>query len=519
MVSDSVREVEQTLESTVITKAQLQELLEAMQAVNAGDFSVHLDETNGLGDVAQEFNQWVNRNQAFARGIADVSQKVKVEGKLTERLVLEGATGTWATSVESINGLIHHLVVPITETERVLRAIAQGDLTQHMALEIGGQPLTGELLQIGTLINDVVDRLSLFAMEVTRVVREIGTEGNLGAVATVEGAMGTWQELLDNLNRMSNQVSEQVRSVAKVSLAVAQGDLTNPIEADNAGEFHALTASVNQMIQKLRDSLRQMAEIATTLATASEEFTAVSGEMTDNVSQTAEQATSATASAEQVSQNAATVATAIEEMNVSIREIARSAADAAKVASDAVQTSDQTNSTITKLGQSSIEIGKVIKVITSIAQQTNLLALNATIEAARAGDAGRGFAVVANEVKELAKQTAAATEDISQRIEAIQTDTKGAVDAITQITSVINQISDIQTTIASSVEEQTATTNEISRNVAEAAKGTADIARSISVVAQNAQTTETGANNTAQAAVELTQMAVKLQAIVSQFRV
>jgi methyl-accepting chemotaxis protein len=474
MVTHSTRDTEPS-KSTTAVKAQMQKLLEAMQAANAGDFSVRLDENNGFGEVAQEFNQWMARNQAFSQGMGDA--------------------------------------------ERVLSAIAQGNLNERMALEIDGQPLTGEVLRVATIVNDMADQLNTFATEVTRVAREIGAEGKLGTVATVEEASGTWRELIDNVNRMSTEVTDQIRSIADISRAGAQGDFANQIEAENVGEFRALTTSVNQMIQNLRDSLCQIGEIASTVATASEELTAVSSEMTGNAGQTAEQATSASASAEQVSQNATTVATAIEEMNVSIREIAKNAAEGARVATEAVKTSDQTNTTITKLGQSSIEIGKVIKVITSIAQQTNLLALNATIEAARAGDAGRGFAVVANEVKELAKQTATATEDISQRIEAIQTDTKGAVEAITEITAVINQINDIQSTIASSVEEQTATTNEISRNVVEAAKGSSDIAKSISIVAQNAQMTTNGANNTSQAAMELAQMAVNLQRIVSQFRV
>jgi methyl-accepting chemotaxis protein len=518
MISDAAAKVEQNLDPSPLS-APLEALLEAIQAANAGDFSIRLDEDNELGELAHEFNQWVSRNQAFAQGIDHLSQRVGVEGNLTERLSLEETKGTWATSVEAINRLVHHLAIPTLETERVLGAIAEGDLTQRIALEIDGQPPTGGLLRVGTIINKMVDQLNLFATEVTRVVKEIGIEGNLGVIATVEGVSGTWQELIENVNGMSTQMTAQVRNITEIALAVAQGDLANQIEAENVGEFQVLTDNVNQMIQNLRDAMRQMAEIATTVATASEELTAVSREMAGNADQTAEQATSASASAEQVSQNAATVATALEEMNVSIREIAKSSADAAKVAADAVKTSDQTNQTITKLGQSSTEIGKVIKVITSIAQQTNLLALNATIEAARAGDAGRGFAVVANEVKELAKQTATATEDISQRIEAIQTDTKGAVDAITQITAVINQINDIQNTIASSVEEQTATTNEITRNVAEAAKGSSDIAQNIGVVAQNAQATTTGASNTSQAAVELTQMAVNLQAIANQFRV
>ncbi len=519
MVSDSTRKAGQNLDSTPAAKVQMQKLLAAIQAANAGDFSVRLDENNGFGDVAREFNQLMHRNEAFAAGIRKATQQVGIEGHLSEQFTLEGATGTWATSVEAINRLIHHLVTPMTEAERVLSAIVQGNLSEKMTLEIDGQPLAGELLHVGTIVNDLSDRLNLVVTEVTRVVREIGTEGNLGAIAQVKGASGTWQELIESVNRMATEVTEQVRSIDHIALAVAQGNLANQIEAENAGEFRILTNNVNQMIQNLRDSISQITEIAATVAAASEELTAVSAEMSDNADQTAEQANSASASAEQVSQNAITVATAIEEMNASIREIAKSAAEGAKVATDAVKTSNQTNQTITKLGQSSVEIGKVIKVITSIAQQTNLLALNATIEAARAGDAGRGFAVVANEVKELAKQTATATEEISQQIEAIQTDTNGAVEAINQITTVINQINDIQNTIASAVEEQTATTSEISRNVAESAQGSSDIAKNISIVAQNAQTTTIGASNTSQASMELSQMAINLQAIVTRFRV
>lgn len=195
-----------------------------------------------------------------------------------------------------------------------------------------------------------------------------------------------------------------------------------------------------------------------TLASAAQELTSVSQQMASNSEETAAQASVASSAAEQVSRNVGSVASAAEEMNASVKEIAKSAHEAARMATTAVKVAEKTNATVSKLGESSVEIGNVIKVITSIAQQTNLLALNATIEAARAGEAGKGFAVVANEVKELAKQTAKATEDIGRRIEAIQADTKGAVDAIAQIGGVISQINDIQSTIASAVEEQTATT-------------------------------------------------------------
>jgi methyl-accepting chemotaxis protein len=263
--------------------------------------------------------------------------------------------------------------------------------------------------------------------------------------------------------------------------------------------------------------LRKVADNSSAMAAASEELSAVSSQMSTNAEETSAQSVVVSAASEQVSKNTQTVATGVEQMSASIKEIAKNATDAARVATSAVKVAENTNATIAKLGESSLEIGNVIKVITSIAQQTNLLALNATIEAARAGEAGKGFAVVANEVKELAKETAKATEDISKRIEAIQMDTKGAVLAIDEISTVINQINDISSTIASAVEEQTATTNEISRNVAEASKGTAEIAQNITSVAEAARNTNEGAENSQKAAEELARMALELQQIVSDF--
>jgi methyl-accepting chemotaxis protein len=263
--------------------------------------------------------------------------------------------------------------------------------------------------------------------------------------------------------------------------------------------------------------VKSVAASATSLGGSAEELSAVSAEMSANAEETSAQANVVSAAAEQVSKNVQTVATGVEEMSASIREIAGNATQAAKVAQDAVKVADTTNATIAKLGESSSEIGKVIKVITSIAEQTNLLALNATIEAARAGEAGKGFAVVANEVKELAKETAKATEDIGQKIDAIQHDARGAIDAIKQISQIIDQINDISNTIASAVEEQTATTNEISRNVAEAAKGSGEIAQNITNVARAAQSTTEGASNTQQAAGELSRMAAELQQLVARF--
>jgi len=269
-----------------------------------------------------------------------------------------------------------------------------------------------------------------------------------------------------------------------------------------------------ELTASLKRTMESVNQNAQSLASASEELSATAQQMSSNSEETAAQSNAVASASEQVSKNVATVATSAEEMSASVKEIAKNSNDAARIATAAVKVAEDTNKTVAKLGESSVEIGKVIKVITAIAEQTNLLALNATIEAARAGEAGKGFAVVANEVKELAKQTAAATEDISGKIEAIQTDTKGAVAAIAEIAKIIGQINDISSTIASAVEEQSATTNEIARNATEAAKGSTEISRNITNVSQAAKSTTEGANNTLSAAQELARLSTALKVVV-----
>ena len=271
-------------------------------------------------------------------------------------------------------------------------------------------------------------------------------------------------------------------------------------------------------ITPLRDLIAAIGANAASLGAASEELSAVSKQMTANADETSAQANVVSAATEQVNRSIQTVSTGTDEMSVSIREIAKNAAEAARVGSAAVKVAESTNGVVGKLGESSADIGKMIKVITSIAQQTNLLALNATIEAARAGEAGKGFAVVANEVKELAKETAKATEDISQKIETIQNDTRSAVGAILQISQIIGQINEFQNTIASAVEEQTATTSEMARNVNDAARGSKDIAQNIPAVARAAESTSSGASDTERAAAELSRMAAEMQNLLARFK-
>jgi methyl-accepting chemotaxis protein len=314
-------------------------------------------------------------------------------------------------------------------------------------------------------------------------------------------------------------VTRPVGRMVDVLTAVAGGDLRPRVGVTTKDELGRMGDALDLALERTSDMVLAIGEGALTLAGSSEELSATSSQLGINAEHTASRAADASATAEQIGGNVRIVADGAEELSSSIREIAAQATEATRVAAQASGKAAEAQAAMADLGASSAEVGEVVKVITSIAEQTNLLALNATIESARAGEAGKGFAVVANEVKELARATAEATEAVSAKVAAIQADAARAMAATSEINAVIDGVHAISASIASAVEEQTATTNEIHRSVTEAASGTTEIAHSAADVAGAAAETTSGAGDALEAARSLAGMASELETLVKQFRV
>src|SRR5262245_4632654 len=262
-------------------------LLAALRAARQGDFSVRLDFApedaqgangkNGNGHatvdpavmraIAAEFNSMVALNEALASEMVRVERVVGREGRMTERAGLREMNGGGAASVGSINALIGDLVQPTTEVARVISAVAEGDFTQKMALSIEGQQVKGEFLRIGTTVNSMVDQLSSFAAEVTRVAKEVGTDGKLGGQADGPEAAGIWRDLTDNVNLLANNLTAQVRNIAEVTTAVARGDLSKKITVDARGEVLEVKNTVNTMVDQLNSFAAEVTRVASEVGT------------------------------------------------------------------------------------------------------------------------------------------------------------------------------------------------------------------------------------------------------------
>jgi methyl-accepting chemotaxis protein len=482
--------------------------------ISKGDIPAKITDTyNGdFNEIKNNLNQCIGAVNAMS-GDATTLAKAAVDGKLATRADASKHQGDFRKIVQGVNETLDAVIGPLNVAAEYVDRISKGDIPAKIT-----DSYNGDFNEIKNNLNQCIGAVNAMSADANLLV-EAAVSGRLKQRADATRHQGDFRKILEGVNRTLDAVTNPVNEAASVLEKVAQQDLRVQVLGDYQGDHAAIKHNINRMVTDLRSSIGQIGQNAQGLGTASEELGAISQQMAGNAEETATQTQVVSSASEQISSNLTVVATSSEQMLASIREIAKSANEAARMAKNAVAAADSTNQTVQKLGDASAEIGNVIKVITSIAEQTNLLALNATIEAARAGDAGKGFAVVANEVKELAKETAKATEDIGQKIAAIQTETKGAVQAIGQIATMITQINDVSNTIASAVEEQTATTNEIGRNLTEAARGSGEIAKNVAAVATAAQGTSQGAMDTQKAARALSEMAANLQGLVARFSI
>lgn len=317
---------------------------------------------------------------------------------------------------------------------------------------------------------------------------------------------------------ISKHLATPLNHTVTVLEKLSEGDLTSKLPTDSYEETAKMARAYNNAVEQIHSTVRAISESANELTMSSAELRTISEEMGSSATENAARSEEVAASASEVSKGVESVAAGMEQMNASINEISRSASGAADSATRAVESARGAHEVILRLEAASLAISKIVKTITKIAEQTNLLALNATIEAARAGDAGKGFAVVAGEVKELAKETASASEDIIRMIETVQGNTKNAIFAIEGIQEVVEQVNELSATIASAVEEQSATVREITHSISSAAHGAEGIARTISSIANDAKKARGTATATHSSAHALSSMAFTMRSLIGKFK-
>ena len=405
----------------------------------------------------------------------------------------------------------------MTVDERVIEQYRKTDAASHAE---ANALVLGKEIELFTTISTEIDKLTAdIAAQAERDIAAANKAAGLARLLIAVAVLIALAHATALALLITHSVTGPVKRLLVVLAGVADGNLTGSSPKGGRDELTTMSTALDDATTSMRAAISVISDNASSMAAATEELTATSALISSSADGTTAQADTMAQSAAQVSTSMHAVSAAIEQMSGAIAEISQNTTAASQVAADAVSIAGTASQTVARLGNSSAEVGEVIKVVTAIAEQTNLLALNATIEAARAGSAGKGFAVVADEVKQLAKATAEATENISQRILAIQGDAAESVTAITQIGDVVSKISDYQTAIASAVEEQTASTSEISHSVVDAAAASAAITDDIGRVAENAKDTSRGIGDAQTAITELARMSVGLNDAVARFRV
>ncbi|MCA2211779.1 methyl-accepting chemotaxis protein [Jidongwangia harbinensis] len=459
--------------------------------------------------VPNALSDTVGQRQQFLASAAALRAEYDAVGRAElddgERALLTRARESFETFLEIDGRIVENYRAGTPESIRIANDLASGE-----SLDAFGQA-SAATSELATQITAAGLRAADEAAATARRGRQtLIATGVAGLLLSVFVALIVARSIAAPLTALRLRMAD---------IAEGEGDLRARLTESGRDELTSVARSFNTFVADIAEAMRAVDERSHRLADKSRDLTTVSGELAMSADQTSSRAVAASGAAEQISANVQAVAAGAEEMGASIGEISRSAGEAAGVASAAAGVSTVVTATVGKLGDSSRQIGEIAKVITAIAEQTNLLALNATIEAARAGEQGKGFAVVAGEVKDLASETGRATADIDARITAIQTDTAEAVEAIGRITEVIDRINTLQTTIASAIEEQTATTEEMSRSIGDVAAGSTEISADVTAVATTAGTTTAGVAAIRAAADDLAEVSADLQSVVGRFQI
>jgi methyl-accepting chemotaxis protein len=455
------------------------------------------------------------RNEGWPSFLIDLEQLriAVIAGDLKRRADPKLHDEEAATASRTINEILDTIIQTYERTVTSVDGMCIGRIPKPLK---DGFP--GDFARAKNVCNDFIDVINRRNLQIAKMT-EAAARGDLHVRAKAEQFTGVNRQIFESFNAMFDAWLAPVSEIERVLTALTRMDLTARVEGHYTGDYDRIATALNTVCLNLAREVEQISQHAMVMASASEQLTANTKELSKAAVTTSRLATSAACSSEKVSAGLTAAANGSSEMLNSIREISQNATKASSVVQSAVELNDSTTDKINHLGQSSTEIRKVIKVISGIAQQTNLLALNATIEAARAGEAGKGFAVVANEVKELAKGTAKATEEVSESIAAIQRDTADSVRSMAAIATVTNQIRDISQSIAAAVEEQTVTTNDTGRHISDAAQTAAAIASEMTELVAAADSTSANAIQTDSAIAELNRILHQLQTFVAMFKI